>query len=416
METIISYFLLNDAKKDISSASKERTMVLYLLVMFAVSIITIPIYIYAEMNMFLKFICFLFVGSSALLIYFKISHNLKVASYLFVSICFIFFFLNILYSGGINSSLVIWIAFLPIFAITLNDTSLIQYTIVNCLLLLSIIILFHYYSYEFPNEMKDKFGTYYGFTNHINFMAFIITIVYFYDKRKKLDTQKLEQSNRDLEQFAYVASHDMKAPLRNIMNFAQLLSRINKGKIDADSEKYIQYILSNGYQMNELIQGILDISKIDKQESSVYSHTDLNEVLIKVKSNLSNQLNKENIIIETKRLPTVSVNEPQIIQVFQNLIENGLKYNQNEQRKITISHQEDKQFFYIYIKDNGIGIAPEFFDKIFEMFKRLHSGYEYKGTGIGLAICKKIALRHKGDLVVDSSSNEGTVFRLSLPK
>ena len=247
-------------------------------------------------------------------------------------------------------------------------------------------------------------------------MVCVMIIIFSYDKRKQMDNEKLEQSNADLEQFAYVASHDMKAPLRNIMNFTQLLQRKNKNKLDPESEKYIEYIISNGYQMNELIQSILYISKIEKQETLLCDNTDLNEIVSKVKSNILTDTANTNIILESEQLPIVSVNKPQITQLFQNLIENGVKYNQNQLPKITISHQLENKQIHIYIKDNGIGIAPQYFDKIFEMFKRLHSSTQYTGTGIGLAICKKTALRHNGDLVVDSSSDEGTVFKLSLPK
>ena len=207
----------------------------------------------------------------------------------------------------------------------------------------------------------------------------------------------------------------MKAPLRNIISFTQILQRKIKGKIDEKDEKYLDHILSNGHQMNELIQWILDMSSIEKQEHFVLKETDLNEVLDKVKFNLSNDLKAKNVILEAEDLSVIMANEGQIIQLFQNLIENGIKYNRSETPKIVISKQQEGKFLNLYFKDNGIGIAPQYYDKIFEMFKRLHSGYEFKGTGIGLAICKKIALRHKGDLIVESSSETGTTFRLSLP-
>ena len=246
-------------------------------------------------------------------------------------------------------------------------------------------------------------------------MASIVLIIYLYDEKRKLDKSLLEKSNKDLEQFAYVASHDMKAPLRNMMSFTQILQRRIKDKIEPKDEEYIEHILSNGYQMNELIQGILDISKIEKQETLVLKETDLNIVLTKVKMNLEHTLEVENAILEYEILPTIIANEPQIVQLFQNIIENGIKYNRRKQSKITISHQQDAKQIHLYFRDNGIGINPQYYDKIFEMFKRLHSGFEFKGTGIGLAICKKIALRHKGDLTVEKSSDEGTVFKLSLP-
>jgi light-regulated signal transduction histidine kinase (bacteriophytochrome) len=199
-----------------------------------------------------------------------------------------------------------------------------------------------------------------------------------------------------------------------MISLTQLLSRKIKDK-GPEEEKYIDHILSNGYQMNELIQGILDIAKIEKQETLILKEIDLNEVFNKVKSNFSSRLTAKKVVLEAENLPIILANEAQVIQLFQNLIENGIKYNRSETPKIVITQKREDKFLNLYFTDNGIGIAPQYFDKIFEMFKRLHSGYEFKGTGIGLAICKKIALRHKGDLTVENSSDAGTVFKLSLP-
>jgi light-regulated signal transduction histidine kinase (bacteriophytochrome) len=275
-------------------------------------------------------------------------------------------------------------------------------------------MLFEYLDIEFQNQMDGNTKIYFAFFNRLNFIMVIIIIVFNYDERKKRDTERLKQSNAELEQFAYIASHDMKAPLRNMISLTQLLSRKIKDK-GPEEEKYIDHILSNGYQMNELIQGILDIAKIEKQETLILKEIDLNEVFNKVKSNFSSRLTAKKVVLEAENLPIILANEAQVIQLFQNLIENGIKYNRSETPKIVITQKREDKFLNLYFTDNGIGIAPQYFDKIFEMFKRLHSGYEFKGTGIGLAICKKIALRHKGDLTVENSSDAGTVFKLSLP-
>jgi signal transduction histidine kinase len=414
MENIILYFLHKGANKESVYVEKERTLIIFLLSGLSYSLFSIPLYIYLELNELLNLLYLLLAVTGLLLAYFKLSGNLKNTSVLFTSFCLIYLFLNIIYTGGISSSLVIWITLVQILAIIL-DLKLIKWTIIGGLLILVSLVIFDYLGLEFSDPMDKKIKTYYIFFNRINFMAVIIFIVFNYDKKKKLDHEKLKKSNIELEQFAYVVSHDMKAPLRSIISFTQLLQRKVKGKIEEKDEVYLDHILNNGHQMNELIQGILDISRIEKQEILTLKATDLNEVLAKIKSNMSNDLEANNVIIEAEKLPIILANEAQIIQMFQNLIENGIKYNRREIPKIVILQQQEGGFLNLYFKDNGIGIAPQYFDKIFEIFKRLHSSYEFTGTGIGLAICKKIAIHHKGDLVVEESSDTGTTFKISLP-
>lgn len=414
MEKIVDYFVIKDVNKDADYVVKERLLVLFLLFTTALTVLMIPTYAYLEAKRLLNFLYIMFLTCSCILFYFKKSGNLKIGSFLFISFFLLFLFLNIIYTGSINSVLVIWLIMLPILAILL-DNGWIRFSIAGCIVVLVLLVIFKYFEIDFPNEMEKKGGIYLNFFSRVNFMFSIILMIYLYNEKSKLDKQLLEKSNKDLEQFAYIASHDMKAPLRNIMSFTQLLKRKIKDKIEPKEQQYFEHILSNGYQMNELIQGILDISKIEKQETLDRKETDLNEILSKVKMNLEEAIDEKNAILSYNNLPIILANEPQLIQLFQNLIENGIKYNRSEQPKITITHQQKNDMVHILLKDNGIGIAPKYHDKIFEMFKRLHSGYEFKGTGIGLAICKKIALRHKGDLVVQQSSDKGTTFKLSLP-
>ena len=165
------------------------------------------------------------------LFFYKLSKKLRVTSFLFIIAYFIYFFFNIIYTGGIVSPLIIWLILLPILAITLNN-NLILYSIIGCFLVLGVISGLNYFDIHFPNEIAVKNRN--NFFNSINFMVCVMIIIFSYDKRKQMDNEKLEQSNADLEQFAYVASHDMKAPLRNIMNFTQLLQRKNKNKLDPE--------------------------------------------------------------------------------------------------------------------------------------------------------------------------------------
>jgi signal transduction histidine kinase len=414
MEKVIDYFISNNINKNAEYEVKERLIVFFLLFTMLLSVLMMPTYIYFEVRILVNFLFLLLFGSALILGYFKFTNNLKITSFIFITFCLVYLLLNILYTGAISSVLVVWLIILPILAILL-DNGFIAYSTIGGGFAIVLLLVFEYFEIPFPNELERYGGIYLNLFSRVNFMISVVLIIYLYDKKRKLDKELLEKSNTELEQFAYVASHDMKAPLRNIMSFTQLLQRkIDKNK-DADTEQYIQHILSNGHQMNELIQGLLNISQIDTQDNLRLKNTDLNKVLVKAKTNLKEALEQKNVILNTDVLPSVLVNEPQITQVFQNLIENGIKYNRSEQPMITIYYQKDSKYINIYFSDNGIGISPEYYDRIFEMFKRLHSGFEFKGTGIGLAICKKIALRHEGDLMVESSSDMGTVFKLSLP-
>lgn len=388
MEKIIDYFSLKNENKDAIYVAQERTLIIFLLSALLLSLFSIPVYTFLKINTLSNLLYALLIVSSLLLAYFKIKKNLKVTSFFLITFLLVYLFLNIIYTGGADSSLIVWITLLPIFAIILN-IGLTQYTLWGCVLMLIAVFMLDYWGVEFVDLMDEKLKVYYTFFNRINFMVIIVFIIFNYDKKKKIDHENLKKSNKELEQFAYVASHDMKAPLRNIISFAQILQRKIKGKIDEKDEKYLDHILSNGHQMNELIQGILNMSSIEKQEHFVLKETDLNEVLDKVKFNLSNDLKAKNVILEAEDLPVIMANQGQIIQLFQNLIENGIKYNRSETPKIVISKKREGKFLNLYFKDNGIGIAPQYYDKIFEMFKRLHSGYEFTGTGIGFSDLQK---------------------------
>lgn len=414
MERIIDFFTVQKSSKDADYVVKERLFVLYLLFTLVLSILMIPTYIYLEVKILLYLLYFLFGGCVSLLFYFKQTENLKVSSILFILLTLIFLFFNIIFTGSISSVLVIWLIILPILAILLNN-GLIAFSIIGCCLVLSLLLIFEYYGISFPNEFDIKGGIYLNFFSRINFMFSVVLLVYLYDDKSKEDKELLEKSNKELEQFAYVASHDMKAPLRNMMSFTQLLQRKMEGKLEQSEANYFDHILSNGYQINELIQGILDISRIEQQEVFDRREVDLNLIIERVEKRFENLFQDRNVVLEYHNLPFIFVNEPQIIQLFQNLIENGIKYNRSEQPVLKITHRQVNDKMNIFIEDNGIGISKQYHDKIFEMFKRLHSGYEFKGTGIGLAICKKIAIRHHGDLMVHQSSQKGTIFKLSLP-
>ncbi len=416
MENIISFFLPKETNDSGEAAliHRGRYMVLSGIIMAIAGIVTVPVLYLFQADLLYNTVYVLSGMSIGLLFFIKWTGNLPLASYLFASIGAVFFFLTIYYTGGIHSSFIIWVASLPIIAIIL-DNKMLGFTLG---LSLFIFIYFGWREWsgiELSNDISPEIIAYYDLFNQLTFMVVTVLIIRFYFKKNKSYNQELEVSNQDLERFAYMASHDLKVPLRNIVSFSQLLRRRIKNKIEPSEEEYLDFITNNAHQMTELIQGILDLSRLEKAENIELEEVDLNELIQEVHSNLQDKIEKKKGVLTYLDLPKVKANSSQIKQLFQNIIENALKYNRNETPTINISAKKEKKIAHIYFKDNGIGIEPAYFDKVFEMFKRLHSSAEFQGTGIGLALCKKIAHRNGGDLTIESSSDSGTIFKLSLP-
>jgi signal transduction histidine kinase len=227
--------------------------------------------------------------------------------------------------------------------------------------------------------------------------------------------QKLEKSNRELTDFAHVASHDLKAPIRGILSFTQLFERRNKDKFDDTDREFFNYIKTNAAYSSRLIEDLLNYSKIDKNLDEA-EDIDLNKSLNLMKINLLSVSPDKNIHFEIQNMPILRGHRTLLTQLFQNLVNNGLKYNKNEQPTVTIGCEMNKRGVQqFYIKDNGIGIAPEHQERIFSMFHRLHNQTEYEGTGIGLAFCKRIVQIYGGTIWVESEEGKGSIFHFSLP-
>jgi PAS domain S-box-containing protein len=231
----------------------------------------------------------------------------------------------------------------------------------------------------------------------------------------KLKLNELSRSNAELEQFAYVSSHDLQEPLRMIASYLQLLERKYKGKLDDKADKYIHFSVDGATRMQNLINDLLDFSRVTTQAKELHP-TELEPIFKEVLSNLEVSINKNKAIISHDSLPVVMADKIQIAQVFQNLINNAIKFHSEDLPKINISVKKEKNHWLFAVKDNGIGINPTHSDKIFEVFKRLNKKRDYPGTGIGLAICKKIVERHGGRIWVESELGKCSIFYFTLPK
>ena len=230
----------------------------------------------------------------------------------------------------------------------------------------------------------------------------------------KMQAEELTRSNRDLEQFAYVASHDLQEPLRKVASFCQLLQRRYAGKLDDRADQYIGFAVDGAQRMQRLINDLLAFSRIGRLTAG-FTQVDLNRVLTEVESQLEARAGDDAEIRWTD-LPTVEGEEPLLTTLFVNLIGNSLKFRRPEvPPRITISAEQVGEEWRINVRDNGIGIEAEFADKVFVIFQRLHARDAYEGTGIGLAIVKKIVEYHGGRIWLDLEVEEGTSIYFTLP-
>jgi PAS domain S-box-containing protein len=235
------------------------------------------------------------------------------------------------------------------------------------------------------------------------------------DERLKAAATDLARSNADLEQFAYVASHDLQEPLRMVASYTQLLARRYQGKLGEDADEFIGFAVDGARRMQELINDLLTYSRVGTRPLQLEA-VDTTQVVDQVVSDLAASIAETNASVTHESLPIVLGDPIQIRQLFQNLIANGTKFHRpNEVAHVHVSATLEHGVWTFRVRDNGIGIEPQYLERIFVLFQRLHARADYPGTGIGLAICKKIVERHGGQIRVDSELGRGTTFVVTLP-
>jgi light-regulated signal transduction histidine kinase (bacteriophytochrome) len=225
---------------------------------------------------------------------------------------------------------------------------------------------------------------------------------------------ELNRSNAELEQFAYVASHDLQEPLRMVASYTQLLSRRYKGKLDADGDEFIEFAVDGARRMQRLIQDLLAFSRVGTKGADLVAMS-AEDALDQALMNLRAAVDDSGALVTHDPLPIVRADEMQLVQLFQNLIGNAIKYQNPGTPLVHVGVTRSVGGKWVFsVQDNGLGIESQYFEKIFGMFQRLHKREEFAGTGIGLAICKKIVERHGSTISVESRLGQGTTFRFAL--
>jgi light-regulated signal transduction histidine kinase (bacteriophytochrome) len=235
------------------------------------------------------------------------------------------------------------------------------------------------------------------------------------EERLRAVAADLGRSNAELEQFAYVASHDLQEPLRMVASFTQLLARRYQGKLGEDADEFIGFAVDGARRAQELINDLLTYSRVGTRALEPEA-IDTGQVVDQVVSDLAAAIAEAKASVTRDALPIVTGDPTQVRQVFQNLIANGIKFHRPDETPLVhVSAIQEDRAWTFKIVDNGIGIEPQYQERIFALFQRLHSRADYPGTGIGLAICKKIVERHGGQIRVDSEPGRGTTFVVTLP-
>ena len=226
----------------------------------------------------------------------------------------------------------------------------------------------------------------------------------------------LEDSNEDLKNFAYVASHDLKEPLRMVSSYTTLIKKRYYDQLDETGQEFMFYVVDGVDRMKVMLDDLLSYSRVGTQDDTK-TWVDMSDIMVIVNANLTPRLREQNatLIVREKNLPAIKANNTQMIQLLQNLVSNGIKFRGEKDPVVTVDCRYNNNKYIFSVADNGIGISEENKKKVFEMFKRLHTRDEYEGTGIGLATCKKIVSKHNGEIWVESTLGEGSTFLFSVP-
>ena len=433
VEDIIDFFIYKKIEFTSNELNQKRILIQILLTILFMNIVFFGFELLGYFNNEFTLALFIFAGIGLVLIKFS-SSNLLISTFINATLS-LTAIVNVCETGYIYSYNNKWFI---VILLLVNMTAKRQ-TVLYLFFYLFLQFVFYYYTTEDLSLIADK-------EEYLidNFFAMVLgySFIQFFNRlerlqRARIDDQntlliqqkqalvesnellknqskKLLLSNQELERFAYIASHDLKSPLNNIINFSNLLQSELKDTKDLRVIQYVDFIRSGSSKMNMLIEDVLEYSKLTS-DSTTKDKTDLNVILQSITNSISEYIQQKNARVKVNGpLPTIRAHRTKMYLLFKNLIENGIKYNQSVSPYIEISFKKKKLTYLFSIKDNGIGIDPDYHHKIFDMFARLHGDNEYEGTGLGLALCKKIVLSLEGEISVISEKDKGADFLIEI--
>lgn len=437
----------NIAKSDNKNGTKAKVL-LYILLFTLIC--NICLLINAKIGLLNSSFPFwtLIVGTIGLLVIFRFTDSLTITTNLFLAIFATLLAITSLKSGGVYSLDNFLLYIIPLSAYVLSEVRSAAFWLI-------VVNIWSFYLFTLAGspeqiqlfrEQTIDFPPAYYFTFCLvsTIASFMFLSIFYYENQNLIEkleanqealelknnayaqqTKQLEKvqerlkfSNRELEQYAYVTSHDLKQPIRTINGFANLLKRdlVKKEVLDDENTEYLNLIIKSSNNMQQLVTDLLAYAKLSAEEEVLFQELPLDDVLDNVLTNLQNQINSNKVTIERTQLPTLKVLPVKIHQVFQNIISNAIKFKKKQvPLTLKIRSQLKGAYWEFSIEDNGIGIEQKHQENIFALFRKLHSETEYSGSGIGLSTCQRIIQMHKGDIWVESEKGIGTKFIFTLP-
>lgn len=332
----------------------------------------------------------------------------------------ILLFINILYVGGHFGQEMIVGAIVSVSYLLFKSHKRVRNLMVATNLLAYLIPTIYLISH--PPLLRSVDLPFDGIFVFLNCSVWIVIVYNIYESKfrdyleaLKISNEDLKVKTEELKRFNYVASHDLKSPLTNIINFSGLLRKDFENREFENSKEYLNFIESSSQRMKELIEGVLEVSKMNDPSQEGKELLCLNQIVEEAISNLAYEVKSQGVIINRAELPQYEGNKSDFMTLFQNLIQNGIKYNRSDKKIINIDYFIADGILNLTFQDNGIGIPDKHQEEIFKYFKRLHTQNSYPGTGIGLGLCKKIATKYDGQIEVESILGSYSKFKISLP-
>jgi signal transduction histidine kinase len=440
LNEIIDTYLINDSiKSNVYDNRKAKVLVyLHLFILLFIALMAVLTYTVAPENKDVPLLS-AFIVFSLLLYFFVKKSNLLYSGNLLSGIWFLMLAATVPETGGLNSDNLLWMMITPLVALLFANKR-------SGTIWLSLLIIYTFSLYFISNSSQntsENSKLYYLISYTLLFIC-IYSIVYIFEggqaiiikmlrqqkrileqknkeiEEKNIELSKLEEklrlTNQELENFAYAASHDLKEPLRMIKMYTQLTQKRLSDKLDDGSREFMGYVTDGTARMQTLLDDLLQYSRLGRKKDDV-KDVDLNNVLFVVVHNLTVALKDNEAAVVANPLPTLNCSSTEMIQLFQNLISNSLKFRKKEEApKIEIRAKDTGDHYLFTFEDNGIGIKQEYHQKVFNIFERLHTRQEYEGTGIGLATVKKIIQNAGGRIWLSSTEGVGTTFHFTIPK